>query len=130
MLAALDIEEINKQNSRGQTALYCASRRNHKPFVLALLQLEGINVNCQARTHGSTPLHGASFGGYANIVALLLAAGADPRIENYPESPGTAVSSSYVNNLGAPPLTPREEARGEAIKAYMMFEQGKLLYVL
>lgn len=55
---------------------------------------------------------GASFGGYANIVALLLAAGADPKIENYPESPG------------APPLTPREEARGDAIKAYMMFEQG------
>lgn len=58
MLASLDIEEINKQNSRGQSALYCAARRNHKAFVLALLQLEGINVNCQARTHGSTPLHG------------------------------------------------------------------------
>eukprot|EP01127_Copromyxa_protea_P021594 TRINITY_DN7476_c0_g1_i1.p1 TRINITY_DN7476_c0_g1~~TRINITY_DN7476_c0_g1_i1.p1 ORF type:complete len:1472 (-),score=285.61 TRINITY_DN7476_c0_g1_i1:92-4390(-) len=112
MLSALDIEEINKQNSRGQAALYCAARRNHRDFVIELLQLEGINVNCQARTHGSTPLHGASFGGYANIVALLLAAGADPKIENYPESPG------------APPLTPREEARGDAIKAYMSFEQG------
>jgi len=98
MINQFDGAEINTMNARGQTALYCASYNGHKNHVLALLLAPGIDLNCQTTLHGSTPLHAAAFQDQPVIVALLLAAGADPKIQNYSRS------------CTIPGLTPRDEA--------------------
>lgn len=50
--------DVNMPNSRGQTALYCASRQGFAEIVLELLKVPTINVNVQVPEHGGTPLHG------------------------------------------------------------------------
>jgi len=110
MLAQFDETEINLQNDRGQTALYCASHGGHKEHVLALLLHPGIDCNCQTKLHGSTPLHIAGFKDHPKIVALLLAAGADTKIQNYGKS------------ANIPGLTPREEAFAASLAVYTTWE--------
>lgn len=53
--------DVNMPNSRGQTALYCASRQGYGEIVLELLLAPGIDVNVQVPEHGGTPFHGSSF---------------------------------------------------------------------
>lgn len=87
MLNFLSVDEINKTNSRGQTALvrftttsitvvtslalfnqplilitnwlkYCAARKGFVDYVEALLSVPGIDVNKGEVAKKSTPLHG------------------------------------------------------------------------
>lgn len=88
ILKFLSVDEINKTNSRGQTALvclvissvvnssqYCAARKGFVDYVEALLNVPGIDVNRGEVAKKSTPLHGTSF-----IVLLrLLDANLEPR---------------------------------------------------
>jgi len=75
--------DINALNNRGQNALYCAARNGHVELVLALLNDPRIDVNFHyISPHFSTALHSASFYKHLQVVALLLAAGADPSIRN------------------------------------------------
>lgn len=48
---------INKQNERGQSALYCAAHQGFDQIVLALLSVPNIDINIQVPLHGGTPLH-------------------------------------------------------------------------
>lgn len=50
--------DVNEPNSRGQSALYCASRQGCSDIVLELLMVPGIDVNISVPEHGGTPLHG------------------------------------------------------------------------
>jgi len=74
---------VNKYNSRGQSALFCAARNaKNVEIVIELLKVEDINVNIQVPAHGGTPLHAASFSQAGEIVALLLSQGADLNLKN------------------------------------------------
>lgn len=84
---------VNGFNSRGQTALYLASRQGNAPIVLALLNFDGFDsLNTQMTGHGSTAAHAACSFGHAAVLALLLTA---------------RTSLAIVNSLG---LTARQEA--------------------
>lgn len=97
---------VNLNNSRGQSALYCASRAGHANVVVALLNLPGIDINLQALGHAGTALHAACHAPHEEIVALLLCRGANEKILN-------AVSMSV-----------RQEARGNAIDAFQLWDTG------
>lgn len=85
-------EEINSADKNGVTALHHAVRFRSPTAVKTLLK-HGANVNQACRRNGSTPLHRAvtqtgapgTAGrnqAAAEIVKLLLAAGADPALAN------------------------------------------------
>jgi len=71
-------KEINQQDERGGTWLYCAARDNLTETVRSLLA-KGANPNL-ARTDGVTPLYIAAQNGHADIVELLLANKANPNL--------------------------------------------------
>lgn len=84
--------DIHATDKNGVTALHHAVRFRSPTAVQTLIE-RGANVNQACRRSGSTPLHRAvtttGAPGTANkqvearqIVALLLAAGADPKIQN------------------------------------------------
>ncbi len=69
--------ETSERNSLGETPLHIAVRKNLREIVEILAPVS--DVNAQSYT-GMTPLHWACLLGYANIVEILLAYGADPWI--------------------------------------------------
>jgi len=99
LLNLLSVDEINSTNSRGQTALYCASRKGSVEYVEALLNVPGVDVN-KGDAKKSTPLHVASWEEHALVSAMLVWMGADPDIKNFYK------------------LSPKAEARGDAIYIY------------
>eukprot|EP01127_Copromyxa_protea_P010368 TRINITY_DN2523_c0_g3_i1.p1 TRINITY_DN2523_c0_g3~~TRINITY_DN2523_c0_g3_i1.p1 ORF type:complete len:958 (-),score=203.98 TRINITY_DN2523_c0_g3_i1:27-2900(-) len=104
ILSFLSVDEINKTNSRGQTALYCAARQGYVDYVVALLNVPGIDLNKGEVSKKSTPLHVAGWEQHVLIVAMLLWMGADSDIKN------------------AFKLSPKDEARGEAIFIYPILQ--------
>jgi len=94
---------INLPNPRGQCALYCAARQGHVGVLLELLKCPHIDLNAQVPDHGATPLHAASFENHDEVVAMLLASGA-----NY----------SLKNKIG---LDARQEAKGTCLDVYSIF---------
>eukprot|EP01127_Copromyxa_protea_P013784 TRINITY_DN3733_c0_g1_i1.p1 TRINITY_DN3733_c0_g1~~TRINITY_DN3733_c0_g1_i1.p1 ORF type:complete len:1035 (+),score=186.62 TRINITY_DN3733_c0_g1_i1:133-3105(+) len=98
---------INHYNSRGQTALYCACRQGIRSAVEALILSPVIDINKGESSKNSTPLHVACWSEKVEIAAMLLWMGADP----------------YLQNIYK--LTPKDEARGEAVFFYPLFlEEG------
>jgi len=71
---------IKAVDDNNKTLLYLAARLGNMDCVLFLLDA-GSDINHQIDV-GSTPLHGASFAGFVEIVELLLKRGADPTIRN------------------------------------------------
>uniref|UniRef100_H3CAH8 Nuclear factor kappa B subunit 1 n=1 Tax=Tetraodon nigroviridis TaxID=99883 RepID=H3CAH8_TETNG len=72
----------SQERSCGRSALHLATERDNVSLAGCLL-LEG-NANVDSCTFdGSTPLHVAAGRGSAKLTALLVAAGADPRKENF-----------------------------------------------
>jgi hypothetical protein len=80
----------------GQCPLYCAARQGHVSILLVLLDFPGIDLNKPSIPHKSTPLHSlyylflvtnialvAGYSGHADIVALLLAKGANHKLLNH-----------------------------------------------
>ena len=80
-----------------QVVVHCSTRMfhpNHKPQPLyyaasyglketvKLLISQGADINARAGGFGSTPLHAACYRRHPEIVRILLAAGADPRISD------------------------------------------------
>jgi len=106
ILPKLSPDYVNKPNTRGQTALYCAARQQHLQIVIELLNVPGIVVDGQVEPHRGTALHAVSYSENAQIVALLLMKGA---------------STTILNKSG---LTARQEARGKVIDVYQAFESG------
>lgn len=51
---------VNQVNQRGQSPLYCAAHEGQAAIVLQLLNMEGIDFNCQVTGHKGTALHGTS----------------------------------------------------------------------
>eukprot|EP01126_Amoeba_proteus_P061928 TRINITY_DN8359_c0_g2_i1.p1 TRINITY_DN8359_c0_g2~~TRINITY_DN8359_c0_g2_i1.p1 ORF type:complete len:957 (+),score=218.03 TRINITY_DN8359_c0_g2_i1:36-2873(+) len=95
------VKIVNRANSRGQAALYCAARQRAVAVVIELLKCPSIDVNVQVTEHGGSPLHAASFASCGEIVALLLSQGADLNLKN---------------KAG---ITPSQEANGpEVIRVY------------
>jgi len=81
---------VNEHSSRGQTALYCASRNNQFEFVVELLKIPGIDINIVTQDNWrSTALHAACHAGHCDIVALLIFNGANIDV---------------LNNAGNPPF--------------------------
>ena len=78
MLTAPGID-VNKADNEGKTPLYIASRNNngHLAIIRLLLAAPGIDVN-RANNDGETPLYQASRRDNAEVVSLLLHAGANP----------------------------------------------------
>ncbi|KNC48446.1 uncharacterized protein AMSG_04892 [Thecamonas trahens ATCC 50062] len=71
---------VNAAAEQGVTPLHAASYENRRDVVQELLSYEGIKVNVAAAKDGATPLQIASDRGNAEVVELLLEAGAvDPR---------------------------------------------------
>jgi ankyrin repeat protein len=62
--------------------VYLASRQGHHTILRYLVSLPAVDLNSAADSKGSTPLHGACFGGSAPTVALLLACGVRYDIKN------------------------------------------------
>src|SRR4051794_14201099 len=54
-----------------RTPLYCAAKQGHLSIVDTLLTF-GAEVNKGRADNGDTPLHGAIFGGYTEVVRLLV----------------------------------------------------------
>lgn len=73
---------INRFNTRGQTALYCASRQGHVGLVTELLCIPCLDLDVQMEGHLGTALHAASFGGHTEICAMLIYADASTTITN------------------------------------------------
>lgn len=95
----MSLASINEARSqRGQSILYCAARNGSFEVARWLLSL-GVESSTAQAPNGSTPLHGACFGAHKTVVALLLASGADPEVQN---------------SLGK---TPVEEAGGKTTKS-------------
>ena len=57
---------------RGNTLLYTAARFGYNDVVHFLLEELGCDVNATGVAHGSTPMHGACYGGNKEAVQLLL----------------------------------------------------------
>jgi ankyrin repeat protein len=68
--------EVNQVDSRGNTALWQASRNGHLDIVEKLLE-KGALVNAEGENHRS-PLHEAASAGHVPIVELLIKEGANP----------------------------------------------------
>uniref|UniRef100_A0A6B2L068 PH domain-containing protein n=1 Tax=Arcella intermedia TaxID=1963864 RepID=A0A6B2L068_9EUKA len=110
LLSILDNNQVNGTNDRGQTALYCAAREGRTDVVRELLS-RSVDINVQEKK-GSTPLHGASFGGHAQALSLLLSARASVSITNHPAPSQT---------VGA---TAHQEAQGEAREVWKLWKEG------
>lgn len=98
---------VNRPNSRGQSALYCAARQGHYAVVKALLGCPHINIDLQIEPHLGTALHGAAFAGKADVVLLLVSKGA---------------SLTIKNKIG---LTAQQEATGAALDAFAAWLYGE-----
>ena len=73
---------LNSQNSKGETALYLASRSvGWGETVQLLLSFKGIDLNL-ADNDGDTPLHSSIYNDFNDISVLLIDAGARPDIAN------------------------------------------------
>ena len=71
---AVTVEDANRRDGEGRTALYLAVDANHIECIRLLLPLNGIDVNIADRD-GWTPLYIACSGGHTDIVRLLLSNG-------------------------------------------------------
>eukprot|EP01126_Amoeba_proteus_P045702 TRINITY_DN5131_c1_g1_i1.p1 TRINITY_DN5131_c1_g1~~TRINITY_DN5131_c1_g1_i1.p1 ORF type:complete len:391 (+),score=63.65 TRINITY_DN5131_c1_g1_i1:60-1175(+) len=94
---------INGHNKKGQTPLFCATRKGHLEIVILLLEHDA-DVDLTVIENGSTPLHAACFGGHKEVIAALLIAGANPHKRN---------------SIG---LSSIKEATGEACSVFMLAE--------
>ncbi|XP_073343005.1 nuclear factor NF-kappa-B p105 subunit [Pagrus major] len=70
------------ERSCGRTALHLATESDNVSLAGCLLLEGNANVDC-CTFNGSTPLHIAAGRGSVKLTALLMAAGADPRKENF-----------------------------------------------
>ncbi|RZF44684.1 hypothetical protein LSTR_LSTR000636 [Laodelphax striatellus] len=82
----------------GNTALYWACLGGHLDCVNELLAIPKLPLNAQNKI-GETALHAASSRGHCEIVALLLAAGADVNIQNMDGETATSLASPAVRAL-------------------------------
>jgi ankyrin repeat protein len=67
---------MERRNQYGDTALMLAAMQGHKEIVELILERKP-----EINHSGWNPLHYAAFGGRSEIIALLLAAGADPNLK-------------------------------------------------
>jgi ankyrin repeat protein len=63
------------------TVLHAAAKHGTAGVVGALVEVDGINLNCLS-SNGMTPLHLAALRGRADIITRLLAASADPNMRD------------------------------------------------
>ena len=75
---------VNEVGERGSTLLYVSCRFGHAAVAEWLLDEMGADVSAKNASNGSgsTPLHGAAYGGHDGIVKLLLEKGADASATN------------------------------------------------
>ena len=114
--------DVNERSSRGETALYLASKAGHEHIVRLLLEA-GAETNCSSRIF---PLHAACEHGHTEIVDLLLHHGADPNASPvFGDLPiGCAVQKCYTNIVslllkhGADVNT--QDRRGKSAVTYCM----------
>lgn len=90
-------------NDRGQSPLYIACRSGNVPLVEKFLNFPYVDVNVIVEEHGGTPLHAAGAQKHLEVVALLLARGAD---------------KDKPNKAG---ITASQEATGTTIDVYTTF---------
>lgn len=70
-------------NAKGFTCAHIAAMKGSTAVIKELMKFnKSIVTSSRNRTTDSTPLHLASAGGYANVVKMLLQAGADAKEEN------------------------------------------------
>uniref|UniRef100_A0A7S1IXJ0 PARP n=1 Tax=Eutreptiella gymnastica TaxID=73025 RepID=A0A7S1IXJ0_9EUGL len=64
--------------TRETSVLYTAARAGHLDLVKYLVQVAGCDIDRAngARSNGSTPLHGAAFGGHCQVIEFLVQHGA------------------------------------------------------
>ena len=75
---------VNEVGERGSTLLYVACRFGHTEVAEWLLNAMRADVSAKNASggSGSTPLHGAAYGGHDGIVKLLMEKGADASATN------------------------------------------------
>ncbi len=73
--------DVNSTNSDGITALMIASELGHTAIVRALLAIPTLNINAVAVSN-TNALYEAAFGGHAEIVQMLLAAGIQANVQS------------------------------------------------
>ena len=88
LVNAANVNDLHSE--RGTTLLYTACRFGHAEMAAWLVTHRGADVN-QANGPsggGSTPLHGAAYGGHPEVLRMLLEAGADAtRTNKYGDTP-------------------------------------------
>ncbi|KAG0425652.1 hypothetical protein HPB47_027205 [Ixodes persulcatus] len=80
----LDLKaDTNALDDKGFTCAHIAAMKGSTAVIKELMKFNKSIVTCSRnRTTDSTPLHFASAGGHANVVKMLLQAGADAKEEN------------------------------------------------
>ena len=94
-IASGDVNVIIDEEE-GSTPLISAATAGDIVSVNMLLAVDGINVN--AMSHGWSSLHHAAAGGYLEVIAALLNAGADVDSVEGPDETYTALMAAVVNN--------------------------------
>jgi ankyrin repeat protein len=120
--------DVHATDKNGVTALHHAVRFRN-PIAVRMLIERGANVNQICRKSGSAPLHRAVTSTGApgtagkqsearEIVALLLAAGADPSIRNKRgKTPVDYATDKEIHRLLVAEAKPARETKGEMLKS-------------
>jgi ankyrin repeat protein len=113
LLAAGPPNLADRSDDYGYTPLQVAAEAGQAAAVTALLDA-GAGVNRENREDGRTALHYAAIGNKADVVALLLARGADAAAQDMGECRAVSLAAS-AGATAALKLLLDEAARGEAL---------------
>ncbi|KAM6483960.1 ankyrin repeat-containing domain protein [Trichoderma sp. SZMC 28011] len=86
--------DINMRNYRGETPLWIAAAHGQERVVQMLVQRKDVDINAISIS-GRSPLFWPSSRGYVGVVAILMKAGADPRLMD--KDGNTAVTVAIQN---------------------------------
>lgn len=103
---SLAIEQLGIMHWDDFPGLHWAAAKGHKTLVKLLLE-RGVNINMQAKAHGTTALHYSAMNGQESVVRLLLRRGAtvDARDHVFKETASLEGTGNKTVNLhGMTPL--------------------------
>ncbi|KAH8150286.1 uncharacterized protein LAJ45_05497 [Morchella importuna] len=108
LLEKIPEEDLNREDSKGCTALHVALDHDRTDFTIARALINIANVDIDARNKlGETPLKLAVSRGYEGMVALLLARGADVHIRDTKDQTVLHIATRNWGNGGSTAIAER-----------------------